>query len=183
MSICKDEYQKAITKRQKHPLPSGEYKLREAADRLDRYEQEIHLLAKCLRLGAPLRGMATYGDHAPWLKKMPKEIADLLGYYVLPAIRKLAADGVSPTVLQQKLPWFDKEISGVVDQCEASLRIMKCGIKYEYDRWKNGDSALLPLIQEAQAIVDAAQNMLPPTGGTGIKTAEKDTHKPQSSMR
>ena len=160
MSICTDEYQKAISQRQNHPLRNGAYKLREAADRLDRFEREIYLLAKCLRLGAPLRGMATYGDHAPWLKKMPKQIAYLMGYYVLPAIRKLDADGVSPTVLQQKLPWFESGIRDLLDECETSLRIMKQGIKHEYDRWKNRESALLPLIRDSQALVASAQSLL-----------------------
>ena len=163
MSICTDEYQKAISQRQNHPLRNGAYKLREAADRLDRFEREIHLLTDCLLLRKPLRGMSTYGDHATWLKRMPIEIAHLMGYYVLPAILKLDADGVSTTVLQQKLHWFRQEISGVVNQCETSRRIMKQGIKHEYNRWKGGDSALIPAIQAAQTVVTAAQSLLSAT--------------------
>ena len=134
--------------------------LRDAADRLDRYEQEISLLAECAALGKPLRSLDTDGDHAPWLKKMPKQIAYLMGYYVLPAIRKLNIDGVSSTVLRQQLPDFEKQIRGLLDQCEVSLRIMKQGIKYEYDRWKDGESALLPLIRDSQALVASAQSLL-----------------------
>ena len=176
MKPCQKQFHKAIIERSNYPLPSGAYKLREAAHMLDRFEREITLLAGCQNRKQPLRGNCTYGDHATWLKQLPKQVAELLGYSILPAIRKLDADGVSQSVLQKQLPWFEREINKVVHECDRAFTAMKRGIRHEYQRWERNDSELVTMIYSSQHIVDAALGLLPPTTKTGSGQQNKPTN-------
>ena len=182
MSECFTVYKQALKQRRQYPLRSGAYKLREAALSLNRYKQEIELLAECLHCKRPLRGLSTYGDHAPWLKKTPQDIADMLGYIVLPAIQKLNADGVSEPVLSQKLPWFEQEIINIVNECDTTSAVMKCGIKHEYNRWKSGESALLPVIHRAQDLVETARSLVHQSQSDKTGSGNSD-HNAHYSMR
>jgi len=161
MKTCNQEYQDATKQRLNHPLQNGEYKLNEALKRLNGKEEEIRILANCQKHKQPLRGLRTYGDHAPWRKNMPLDIANLLGYFILPSIKALKADGVPEHKLHQHLPWFESEIKRLLQKCEQSHQIMKAGVKHEYDRWKHDDSVLLPIIDDTKILIEIAKRMIP----------------------
>jgi hypothetical protein len=160
---CHRAYSKAVDRRKDCPLSSGAYKLREAKYHLKRNAEEILILSSCQKQGKTLRGLCTYEDHVPWLKNLPIIIADILGYCVLPAIKKLESDNVPASLIQQRLPYFIAEIEHLLDDCEVAFIELKSGIRYEYKRWKTDDSVLMPLIQDAQYLIDAALEMVPPS--------------------
>jgi len=161
MKTCNQEYQDAIKQRLNHPLKNGEYKLNEALTHLNAREEEIRILADCQKHKQPLRGILTYEDHGPWLKNMPLDIANLLGYFILPSIKALKADGVPEHILHKQLPWFESEIKRLVQKCEISHRLLKSGVQYEYNCWKYDDSVLLPIIEDTKTLIEIAKRMIP----------------------
>ena len=153
---CSVAFKEGLVKREQHTLPSGLYKLRDAHREMAKCLDEFVLLAKLLRAKQPLRGNCTYGDQAPWIKKRPIDISFELGWKVLPAIQALVGDGISTTEINKILPGFIQRIADLVNQCERALPLIKGPIRYEYDRWRNHDSAIAPLFKSALSVIESA---------------------------
>jgi hypothetical protein len=175
---CHKAYSEGLNRRKECPLDSGAYKLRDAGWRLKRQAKEILILSRCLKQREPLRGLCTYGDHAPWLKNLPLTIADILGYYVLPAIKKLDSDNVPVPLIQQRLPYFKNEIAQLLFECELAFIELKRGVRYEYKLWKNNDSVLMPLVMRTQDLIDSALKMVPPSPRQTVQstTSQESVH-------
>ena len=153
---CSLGFKEGLTKREQHPLPSGFYKLRDAHREMSKCLDEFVLLAKLLRAKQPLRGNCTFGDQAPWIKKRPINISFELGWKVLPAIQALVGDGISVVEINNLLPGFIQRIATLINQCERVLPLIKGPIRYEYDRWRNHESAIAPLLESALSIIESA---------------------------
>jgi hypothetical protein len=160
-SMCFGEYQKGLLLRQNHPLSYGLYKLKEALRTVEVYEGEIELLSKKLRHKQPLLGLHTYGDHAAWIKKIPKSLAFEFGWKVLPAIYALQADGACPITLNTQIKYFENRIAKFISKCDEILLIIKQPISNEYARWRGGYSALDDLFVEAKWIINMGINLVP----------------------
>jgi len=157
------EFKKAVKLREKYPLRSGAYKLREAVGLLIRFEDDIQTLADCREHKRSMVGRCTNGDQAKWLKDLPaKTIPYYLGYYLLPAIKALDADGVPIKNIKQSLPFFKQEITNLLDRCDDASNMIKNRIGYEYEHWDDNESVLIPLLHTSLWLVELALDMLPP---------------------
>ena len=156
---CATKLKKGLEERVKYPLGAGLYKLQEAKHRMGQCLEEFELLANLLKRKEPLRGLCTYGDHAPWIKERPLSIAYELGWKVLPAIEALIGDGVSAHEIAQHSPALLQGVATLVTQCEVVLPNIKGPIRYEYERWRNDDSIITPLLQSGLRIIESAVYM------------------------
>jgi hypothetical protein len=157
------QFKKAVKLREKYPLQSGAYKLREAVDMLIRFEDEIQTLAHCREQKRPMVGRCTNGDQAKWLKDLPaKTIPYYLGYYLLPAIKALDGDGVLRQTINEFLPFFEQEITNLLDRCDGAYNMIKNRIGHEYEQWNDNESVLIPLLDTSLWLVELALDMLPP---------------------
>jgi len=153
---CSLALKEGLDKRSAHPLPSGVYKLLEAHSDLWQCLDEFYLLAELLRANQPLRGSCTWGDQAPWIKKMPLVIAFEFGWKVLPGIQALAGDGVADVEVTKELPGFVKRVAKLINCCDAVLPSIKGPIKYEYERWLDYDSLITPLLEKGLCVIELA---------------------------
>lgn len=172
-TTCAKVFAKNLHRRQNYPLRSGLYKLKEAHYFIEALENEIQLLSRLHRMGEPLRGLRTYGDHAHWIKNIPKFIAEEFGWKVLPAIRALEADGVNELKLQKFLPSIEGRIKKLISECDFVFEEMQGPISNEYSRWKIGCSALDDLFYLAITIIEASINITPYTRSMGIANNKK----------
>jgi hypothetical protein len=98
--------------------------------------------------------MASERGH--WMKSVPKHIAEILGYNVLPAAQALTGDGVDKPLLSQRLPSLRHDIDHTVQECERVRLAIKPAIQAEYDAMRAGQSQLLEVTRQAQATVRTA---------------------------
>ena len=167
-TTCSKVFSKNLYQRQSYPLRSGLYKLKEALYFIEALEKEIQLLSRLHRMGEPLRGLRTYGDHANWIKNIPKFIAEEFGWKVLPAIRALEADGVNELKLQKFLPSIESRIKNLISECDFVFEEMQSPISNEYSRWKIGRSALEDLFYLAITIIESSINLTACTRSMGL---------------
>ena len=153
---CSLALKEGLANREKHPLPSGLYKLKDAFREIRRNLDEFTLLATLIRTKQPLVGYCTHGDQAHWIKQRPINIAYELGWKVLPAIFALSGDGVSNQEIKKHLPGLVQQIADLVNQCEKTLPQIKKPIRYEYGRWRNENSIITPLLESALSIIGSA---------------------------
>jgi hypothetical protein len=160
---CEGEFKRGASNRLCHPLASGmaKNKLQEALRDIKAYREEIDLLSSKLRNKEQLLGLHTYGDHIPWIKKMPLEIAYEFGWKVLPAIIILEDSGVDRKTLSYELPYFKNQIDNLIEDCEITYQSLKGPIAKEYDRWRSGYSTLDDILIAAEKIINDASSLIP----------------------
>jgi hypothetical protein len=93
--------------------------------------------------------MAT--ERGAYLKGIPAQLAELLGYTILPAIAALEGDGVPKAEVQRLLSRAETDAQRLIDACEALRLRLKGGISREYDAMKRGESGLLELLDAVLA--------------------------------
>ena len=97
----KKAFQDAQNLRLKYPLISGADKLRETRSRLSRMQETMYQIGEYLKnpshfdKGQILGHCCTTDDKAVWIKSIPAQVANLLGYDILPAIAALTNDCLS----------------------------------------------------------------------------------------
>lgn len=159
MATSSQTFQSAQQRRACHPLRSGEYKLKETHNQLKSISDEVRRIADMKNNSRNpeykkrLRH-CTSEDCGNWLKGLPKTIAELMGYNVLPAIDALVGDGISNEDAQQIKSGVLTRINDLVRGCDSAKRLLKGGISIEYNNFKRGDSILAELTDEAESIVD-----------------------------
>lgn len=136
------------------PLSQGRYKLSEAQRNLDRIVATLERQGKAPPLhGAPLKPslqpVCLDREFGRWAKSVPSIIAEIYGYFTLPAIKALEGDGLSPAEISSILAASQSEITTLLHHAE----IVRCGIPSRGLPKQNiGD--LLWLAREAAKIVD-----------------------------
>ena len=155
---CHDTFAKGQLRRHSYPLEAGAYKLREARHRLLRMMDTVEAIGDFLRKppsvfpGASLGPCCTTDDKAYWLKNLPKQVSEMLGYDILPAIAALTGDGVSQTDVDVKLNIAQARAKQLLKDCEAHHVRLKGGVKREYAAIKSGRSELYDILIDADRI-------------------------------
>jgi hypothetical protein len=157
-TTCHDAFAEAQLKRRPYPLEAGAYKLREARHRLLRMMNTVDAIGEYLckpgsgRSGSSLGPCCTTDDKAVWLKCVPDQVAEMLGYDILPAIAALTADGASPTDVAAELASAQARTDELLKDCEAHRVHLNERIKVEYAAIKSGQSKLYTLLIDADHI-------------------------------
>ena len=165
-TTCHDTFAEAQLKRRPYPLDAGAYKLREARHRLLRMMNTVDAIGEYLckpgsgRSGSSLGPCCTTDDKAVWLKCVPDQVAEMLGYDILPAIAALTADGASPTDVAAELASAQARTDELLMDCEAQRNRLKGGIKTEYAAMKSGHSELYVLLVDAGCISQHALELV-----------------------
>ena len=158
----KKAFQDAKNLRLKYPLDSGEYKLREIRWRLSRMQNSMNQIGEYLKnqshfyKGQTLGHCCTTDDKAVWIKSIPAQIADLLGYDILPAIAALTNDGLSKRDTNTTLAIANGMAKALLEDCKRQQIRLKGGISAEYDEMKTGYSEVHCLLVDADRIAEDA---------------------------
>jgi hypothetical protein len=156
-TTCQEIVTAAREKRKAHPLPSGGYKLREAEDRINQLHKLVTTIAERVRTGGKFGETENLGpcmatERGAYLKGIPAQLAELLGYTILPAIAALDGDGMPKAEVQRLLSRAETDAQRLIDTCEALRLRLKGGIKHEYEAMRRGESELLGLLGDVQAL-------------------------------
>ena len=156
-TTCHEIFNTAREKRKAHPLSSGGYKLKEAEDRINQLHKLVTTIAKRVHAGGKFGETENLGPcmatgRGAYLKGIPAQLAELLGYTILPAIAALEGDGVPTAEVQRLLIRAETDAQRLINDCEALRLRLKGGIKQEYDAMRRGDSALLELLDAVKAL-------------------------------
>lgn len=94
-------FNKGAARRAVHPLRSGKYKLVEARLKLLNWAHDVQSIHDYRRglVSRPALACCMVHENSNWLAQCPANIADLMGYSILPGIAALNADGVAPQVI------------------------------------------------------------------------------------
>jgi hypothetical protein len=156
-TTCQDIFITARAKRANYPLTKGQYKLDEAEQAINHLQKLVTTIAKRVRTGGKFGETENLGpcmatERGAYLKGIPAQLAALLGYTILPAIAALEGDGVPKAEVQRMLIRAETDAQRLIDECEALRLRLKAGIKHEYDAMRRGESELLGLLVEAEAL-------------------------------
>lgn len=156
-TTCHDIFDTAREKRKAHPLPSGGYKLREAENRISQLHELVTTIAERVRRGERFSETENLGpcmatERGAYVKGIPAQLAELLGYTILPAIAALEGDGVPKAEVQRLLNNAETNAQRLIDACEALRLRLKGGIDREYRTMRRGESEFLWLLEAGQAL-------------------------------
>lgn len=163
---CHDTFAKAQLRRRSYPLKAGATKLHEARHRLFRMMKTIDAIRDILckprsaRSGSALGPCCTTFDKAIWLKSVPGQVAEMLGYYILPALAALTGDGVPKTVLAAELKLAQATADQLLKDCETQRVRLKRRVKTEYAAIKSGQSELYDLLVDTDHIAQRALDLV-----------------------
>ena len=158
----KKAFQDAQNLRLKYPLDSGECKLRETRWRLSRMQETMYQIGEYLKNPSHFyKGQITwpllhYRRQSVWIKSIPAQVAELLGYNILPAIAALTNDGLSKRDTDATLAIANGMAKALLKDCERQESRLKGGISAEYDMMKTGYSEVHGLLVEADRIAEDA---------------------------
>lgn len=160
---CQDTFAEAQLRRRSFPLEAGAYKLREARHRLFRMMNTVDAIGEYLckpgsgRSGSSLGPCCTTDDKAVWIKNLPKKVAEMLGYDILPATVALAAEeGIAETDILAEQANARARAHELLMDCEAQRVRLKGGIKREYAAIKLGQSELGDLLVDVDRMCQHA---------------------------
>ena len=162
----KKVFQDAQNLRPKYPIDSGECKLRETRWRLSRMQETMYQIGEYLKnpshfyKGQTLGHCCTTDDKAIWIKSIPAQVAELLGYDILPAIDALTNDRLSKRDTDATLDIANGMAIALLEDCERQEARLKGGISAEYDKMKSGYSEVHGLLVEADRIAEDALQVL-----------------------
>ena len=120
----KKAFQDAQNLRPKHPINSGECKMRETRWRLSRMQNSMYQIGEYLKnpshfyKGQTLGHCCTTEDKAFWIKSIPAKVAELLGYDILPAIAALTNDGLSKRDTDTAFDTAKQRAEALLEDCE-----------------------------------------------------------------
>ena len=162
----KKAFQDAQNLRLKHPLASGECKLRKIRWRLSRMQETMYQIEEYLKnpshfyKGQILGHCCTTDDKAVWIKSIPAKVANHLGYDILPAIAALTNDSLSKRDTDATLAIANGMAKALLKDCERQENRLKGGISAEYNMMKTGYSEVHGLLVEADRIAEDALQVL-----------------------
>lgn len=156
-TTCHEIADVARANRTKYPLSAGRYKLKEAEDTLNAWRVLVLEIAKRLRTKAKFDeteclGPCLTNERGTYLKSIPARLAELIGHNILPAIAALEGDGLPKAEVQHLLSRAEADAQRLLDDCEAVRLRLKAEIKHEYRAMRLGESLLLGLFVQAEAL-------------------------------
>ncbi len=162
MPTCIDIFNQSLNDRNaRYPLANGRYKLVEVRHWLNRACRNIDLMMK--DFDNPYRKRTylccTVDDRSTWLKHTPLDVAEGLGYEVVPALNALVGDGVELTNINNIRALVLPKINQLVADCEVVKNQISKSIKVEYRCWQQQNSLVKPLTAQAVAIIDEILNI------------------------
>ena len=139
------------------PLPSGRFKLDEAIWQIQRMRSDIEKIRQIVRKDDAKAAKAALASIAPeqrahLIKRIPLDIADVLGKYILPDIAELTADGVPRRDVAALMKHADAEASKILAAAEEAQSRLKAGIKTEYNVMRGGGSHVTQLLDDAEGL-------------------------------
>ncbi len=139
------------------PLPSGRFKLDEAIWQIQRMRSDIEKIRQIVRKDDAKAAKAALASIAPeqrahLIKRIPLDIADVLGKYILPGIAELTADGVPRRDVAALMKHADAEASKILAAAEEAQSRLKAGIKTEYNVMRGGGSHVTQLLDDAEGL-------------------------------
>ena len=148
---CHDIFKIARAERAQYPLSAGRYKLREAKNRINQLHELVSTIAERVCTGGEFGETENLGpcmatERGAYLKGIPAQLAELLGYTILPAIAALEGDGMPKAEVERLLSRAETDAQRLLDDCEDLRLHLKGGIKQEYDAMRRGESELLRLL-------------------------------------
>jgi hypothetical protein len=157
-TTCHDVCETARGERAKYPLTEGRYKLEEALRAIERWQDLVTTIAERVRAGGKFEQDENLGpcmatERGAYLKGIPAQLAELLGYTILPAIAALEGDGVPRAEVQRLLSRAETDAQRLLDDCEGVRLHLKGGISREYDAMRRGESELLRLLDGAARLI------------------------------
>jgi hypothetical protein len=157
-TTCHEIVNAARERRKAHPLSSGGYKLREAENRINQLHELVTTIADRVCTGGKFGETENLGpcmatERGAYLKGIPAQLAELLGYTILPAIAALEGDGMPKSEVQRLLSRAETDAQRLIEACEAVRRHLKGGIEHEYEAMRRGESELLRLLDGAARLI------------------------------
>ena len=125
----RDTFTAALIERSKSPLPSGEYKLKEACANLRKRYVALDVIQDALerRMIIPdnynLFGWLGY-EWRDQLPKLPHEIAQSVGYEVLPAIRVMCAEPNASPDLKSYQNTAERALVGAISYLDVEMKAL-----------------------------------------------------------
>jgi hypothetical protein len=160
-TTCNDIFNLRLHERTtRYPLAYGRYKLVEARHWLNRAGRNIDLMMKDFDNLYRKRTYlgCTVDDRSTWLKHTPLDVAEGLGYEVVPGIDALLGDGVSLITVNNIKAKVLPEINQLVVNCDQVRNQISKNIKVEYRCWQQQNSLVKPLTIKAVTIIDEILN-------------------------
>lgn len=159
MPTCYDAFNTALAERAKYPLSEGQYKLEEAERTIQRWQQMLETIAERIRAGGTFDETENLGpcmahERGIHLKRLPLDLAELIGYTILPAIAALDGDGVQAAEVRKLLNRAKTSAMGILAECEGVRLGLKGGIEREYRLMRQGRSDLYGLLSDARALTN-----------------------------
>lgn len=157
---CRDAFIAAQERRTLVPLRMGLYKIHDAMSDLYRMRDTVDAIADALCSERPLHphdplaGCTVY-DKDTYLLAAPKNVAETLGYDMLPAVKALGADGWPPELVANAVEIATNETAYVLSECERVHRHLQRGLAGEYAAIKQGRSMVRQLIRDAEKVGQA----------------------------
>jgi hypothetical protein len=160
-TTCRDTFNAARAQRAKYPLASGLYKLREAQRALGRWRATIETITERTRGGSGFGEAENLGscmsyERGAFLTELPKKVAELVGYHILPGIAALGGDSVRKADVQKLLSRAETDAQRLLIACDVEQRRLEAGIQSEYRFMRHGSSPLTGLITAAESITRPA---------------------------
>ena len=162
----KKAFESAQNLRLEHPLGSGKYKLRATRLSLSRMQETMYQIGEYLKKpnrfykGQTLGHCCTTKDKAVWIKSIPAQVAELLGYNILPAIAALTNNGLSKRDTNTTFATANGMAKALLEDCERQQTRLKGNISVEYDNMEEGYSDVHGLLVEADRIAEEALQVL-----------------------
>lgn len=155
---CRIKFEKSKLQRLSQPFDFSLYKLRERSERFQLAINEVKLISQIKRnrnseAKYDLRCCRLEDMHI-YLKALPINIAEQLGYNVVFAIDGLAGDGLSSKEIKALKLRYVPQIESLIERCDLVANRIRNNINYEYENFRNGESDLFELASIALDITD-----------------------------
>lgn len=160
---CQDIYQSALLRRKDvHPFGgSSTHKVRESQRNLGveiavlRSAQAYLAASPSMKRSVTLVG-CTRDDMARRIKQMPQNLAEELGYNLVPAVLALGIEGLAASVINGFAAALQPSIDAFLANCEAARLFCKQPASVLYGDLRSPVSQLAAVCDEALTIADAA---------------------------
>jgi hypothetical protein len=151
---CHKAFADALAERAKYPLTEGIFKIEEARRDIAAWRALVLTITARLRTGDKFGANENLGpcmahERETYLKDLPVQMAELVGYKVLPAIAALEGDGVPKSEVHRLLAHAQNDAQRLLDDCETVRLQLAGGIEREYRAMKNGWSHMWGLLDAA----------------------------------
>jgi hypothetical protein len=140
------------------------YKVRESHHNISRMTNTLNEIIAVVSSGQThsvpiLLGGCTTEDKSIWLKDLPGNLAEELGYNLIPAIQALNVEGVPEAAIDRFIQSIKADVCQLLKDCDAMQTDTGLSIKGEYARMKAGCSEMLRICNDALVIADQAVSL------------------------